>query len=181
MSKLAALQSAASRGDVAKLLQTTLQGLTYILYANPIQTKYTTFEIPKRGGTRLIKAPDNDLKLVQQKLSDLLQDCLDEINAAKKRTDRVTHGFRRKRSILTNAREHRRRRWLFNLDLLDFFPSIHFGRVRGYFLRDKNFALPEHVATLLAQIACDGQALPQGSPCSPVIANLVAHTMDSIR
>lgn len=114
MSKLAALKSAASRGDVAKLLQTTLQGLTYILYAKPIQTKYKTFEIPKRGGgTRLIKAPEDDLKLLQQKLSDLLQDCLDEINAAKKQNDRVTHGFRRKRSIVTNAREHRHRRWVF--------------------------------------------------------------------
>lgn len=38
--------------------------------------------------------------------------------------------------------------------------------------------MPEHVATLLAQISCDGQALPQGSPCSPVISNLVAHAMD---
>jgi hypothetical protein len=31
---------------------------------------------------------------------------------------------------------------------------------------------------MLAQIACDGNELPQGSPCSPVISNLVAHVLD---
>ncbi|HUI76594.1 MAG TPA: retron Ec67 family RNA-directed DNA polymerase/endonuclease [Bryobacteraceae bacterium] len=30
----------------------------------------------------------------------------------------------------------------------------------------------------LAQIACDDNSLPQGSPCSPVVSNLIAHIMD---
>jgi hypothetical protein len=84
MSQLAALKSAVSRNDVAKLLQTTLQGLTAILYTIPIANRYTAFSIPKKGGgIRTIKAPDDRLKLLQKKLSVLLQDCLDEINAAK--------------------------------------------------------------------------------------------------
>jgi RNA-directed DNA polymerase len=166
MSRLADLKSAGSRGDVAKLLHTTLKGLTAILYATPIANRYTTFEVPKRGGgTRTIKAPDEKLKLLQQKLSILLQDCLDEINEAKKQKDTVAHGFKRKRSILSNAKQHRHRRWVFNLDLQDFFPSIHFGRVRGFFIKDKNFALHPDVATILAQIACDGNApCPKAAP-----------------
>jgi RNA-directed DNA polymerase len=75
-------------------------------------------------------------------------------------------------------KRHRNRRWVFNLDLQDFFPCVHFGRVRGFFIKDKNFALHKDVATVLAQIACDGNALPQGSPCSPVISNLIAHALD---
>ncbi len=180
MSKLAELKSAAGRDDVAKLLQMNLKGLTAILYTIPIPNHYTTtFEIPKRGGgVRVIKAPDDKLKLLQHKLSKLLQDCLDEINQAKPKMDRIVHGFKRDRSIVSNAKEHRHRRWVFNIDLKDFFPSIHFGRVRGLFIKDKNFALNPAVATILAQIACDGNALPQGSPCSPVISNLVAHVLD---
>jgi hypothetical protein len=107
-----------------------------------------------------------------------LQDCLTEIEKTKPQEDRIVHGFKRDRNILSNAKQHRHRRWVFNLDLQDFFPTIHFGRVRGFFIRDKNFALHADVATVLAQIACDGNALPQGSPCSPVISNLVAHVLD---
>jgi retron-type reverse transcriptase len=153
--------------------------LSYVLYKLPITAKYKTFDIPKRhGGVRTIKAPVDALKRAQENLSVLLQDCLDEINAAKKRKDRIAHGFKRERSIITNAREHRNRRWVFNIDLEDFFPSINFGRVRGFFIHDQNFALHKDVATVVAQIACDGIALPQGSPCSPVISNLIGHLLD---
>ena len=65
-----------------------------------------------------------------------------------------------------------------NLDLEDFFPTFHFGRVRGFFLKDKEFQLEEQVATTIAQIACDGVALPQGSPCSPVISELIGQILD---
>ena len=115
---------------------------------------------------------------MQKKLSVLLQDCLDEINTAKNLQNRVSHGFTRKRSIITNATLHRNRRYVLNLDLEDFFPSIHFGRVRGFLIKDRNFALHKDVATVIAQIACRENTLPQGSPCSPVISNLIAHVLD---
>jgi len=179
MSQLAALKSATSRSDVAKLLATSLKGMTSILYTTPIANRYTEFMIPKKGGgARTIKAPDDKLKLLQKKLSIVLQDCLDEINTAKNIKGTIAHGFMRRRSIISNAEQHHHRRWVFNIDLKDFFPSINFGRVRGFFIKDKNFALQPNVATVLAQIACDGAALPQGSPCSPVVSNLVAHVLD---
>src|SRR5438132_1467605 len=179
MSRLATLKAATSLSDVAKLLDFKPKGVSYILYKQPPATKYKTFEIPKRnGGQRTIKAPVDALKVLQRKLSDLLQDCVDETNTAKQRKDRTAHGFKRKRSIITNARQHRHRRWVFNLDLEDFFPSINFGRVRGFLLKNRDFELHEDVATVIAQIACHENSLPQGSPCSPVISNLVAHLLD---
>ena len=90
----------------------------------------------------------------------------------------LSHGFAKHLSIVTNANIHRRRRYLLNLDLKDFFPSINFGRVRGMFIKDKRFALDPKIATLIAQIACYDNVLPQGSPCSPVISNIIGHLLD---
>jgi retron-type reverse transcriptase len=179
MSRLEKLKAATSLNDVAHLLGYESKAVSYILYKLPAARKYTTFEIPKKnGGQRTIKAPVHRLKGLQRKLADLLQDCLDEINTTRKLKDRASHGFKRKRSIITNARQHRNRRWVFNIDLENFFPSINFGRVRGFFIKNRDFQLLENVATVLAQIACHDNSLPQGSPCSPVISNLVAHLLD---
>jgi RNA-directed DNA polymerase len=126
----------------------------------------------------LIQAPSDDLKLLQKNLSNLLQDCAAELNTTHGWADQIAHGFKRDRSILSNACRHRGRRWVFNLDLADFFDTINFGRVRGFFISNRHFSLHPKVATILAQIACHNNTLPQGSPCSPVISNLVAHILD---
>lgn len=178
---LSKLQTCNSRSDLAKLLGYKPKALSYILFQVPDYKKYSEFEIKKKnGGVRLILAPIPQLKLLQSRLSGCLQNCMAEIEKEDgvKENCAISHGFHSGRSIFSNADVHKRRRWVFNLDLEDFFPSINFGRVRGYFIKNKNFALNTHVATVIAQIACHKNSLPQGSPCSPVISNLLGHMLD---
>jgi len=179
MSKLEKLKQATSLHGLASLLGFKPKALSYILYKKNPEEKYRQFEIPKRtGGKRTICAPSPDLMNLQRRLADLLQECIAEINAKKKVHSALSHGFRPKFSIYTNAFVHRNRRYVLNLDLENFFGTINFGRVRGFFITNKNFSLEPKVATIIAQIACFDNVLPQGSPCSPVISNLIGHLLD---
>jgi RNA-directed DNA polymerase len=180
MSNLAKLRQAQSLADLAKILGFTPKGLSYVLYRMPDAEKYRVFEIPKkRGGTRIIKAPIAQLALVQKRLNKLLTTCVEEFSRNNPCFWAASHGFQKGRTIVSNASAHRKRRYVFNVDIADFFGTINFGRVRGFFIKDRSFALQPAVATVIAQIACHENALPQGSPSSPIVSNLVANILDA--
>lgn len=172
-------QAATSRSDVAALVDIELKDLTYLLYVMREGEKYKTFDIAKKsGGMRQICAPIKSVKSLQRKLADRLEQCITFIEQATERKNPSSHGFRRGKSILTNAAVHRNRRYVFNVDLEDFFPSISGKRIRGLLIKDKRFGFHENVATTIAHIACCDGKLPQGSPCSPVISNMIAAILD---
>lgn len=184
---LDSLKAARSLHDLAQLLRLKPAILAMQLYAKDKRTGwYTSFDIKKKyGGVRTINAPEKHLKSIQSRLSKILQDCLLEIaliSGHKEGPDSqgIAHGFKRYHSIMTNARPHTNRRFVFNADLQDFFGTINFGRVRAFFSKNKNFELDAKVSEILAHIICYRGSLPQGSPCSPVVSNLIAHSMDTL-
>ena len=179
MTYLKKIREAQTLKDIAHILSVKPRTVSYLLYILPEAEKYHSFEIPKRnGGRRLINAPEPRLKMLQGRLANVLYHCV--ANAEEETPPRrpLAHGFARSRSIFTNASVHKNCRYVLNLDLEDFFPSLNFGRVRGFFIKDKRFELNEKVATVIAQIACHNNELPQGSPCSPIISNLLGHLLD---
>lgn len=160
-----------NRSDVANILEIDLKTLIYVLYRTDNKIKYKKFTIKKRDGTsRIIKAPVGSLKIIQSKLNKILQVVYKE----KGRPN--AHGFIDGKSILTNAKPHVGKKHIFNVDLEKFFPTINFGRVRGLF--HKVFQIGIEAATTLAQISCYDD-LPQGSPCSPIISNLICRGLDA--
>lgn len=93
-------------------------------YANPrINCKrYTSFQIKKKSGSfRTIHAPVEGLKAIQRTLAFIFQCIYDPHKAAM--------GFIKERSIVDNARIHEGQKYIYNIDLKDFFPSIDQARV----------------------------------------------------
>ncbi|RKE34754.1 RNA-directed DNA polymerase [Paraburkholderia sp. BL23I1N1] len=176
---IAQLRSQKSLHGLARLLGYEPKGLAYVVYGIADGSKYIDFPIAKRsGGTRTISAPVKELKLLQARVSELLANCAEEIETERGKRNKFSHGFRKNHSILTNATVHRGKRYVFNVDLSNFFGTIHFGRITGFFAKNRYFTLDPVIARILAQIACHNKVLPQGSPCSPAISNLVAHILD---
>ena len=189
MQKLYNLQT---KQDLANSLRVPLKYLTHKIY---IQNSYTEFEIPKKNGEmRKISAPNNELKQLQRKLLKALyfrkKQIQEEYNKSKNlpldRVNNISHAFeqgsgsRKKisKGIITNANIHVNKKFVLNIDLKDFFDSFHFGRVQGFFEKNKNFLISHDISIMLANLVCHNGSLPQGAPTSPIITNLITHIMD---
>lgn len=157
--------------DVADLLEVSYGRLKYHISKLPEDRRYRNFTIPKKSGqSRTISAPCTPLKILQRKLSQVLYSVYEP--------KATVHGFVPARSILTNAEQHVHKRFILNIDLKDFFHSIHFGRVRGMFMKPP-YNLSIEVSTTLAKICCYLGRLPQGAPTSPIVSNMICARMDS--
>ncbi|HBQ98709.1 MAG TPA: RNA-dependent DNA polymerase [Cyanobacteria bacterium UBA11691] len=182
------LPQLATAADIAQEMGITLGELRFLAFDRKTATvsHYIRFKMPKKTrGERLISVPMPRLKRAQYWI---LSQILEKIPVHE-----AAHGFCRDRSIITNATPHVRAEVVINLDLKDFFPSISYRRVKGLF---RSLGYSEAVATILAlictapdveEVSLDGQTyyialnqrhLPQGSPASPAISNLICRRLD---
>ncbi len=174
--------------DVAAALGVSIPRLRWLTFHNDAATRvhYFRFEVKKKsGGTRVLHSPHRELAAVQRWVFREILTKLEVHDAA--------HGFVAGRSTLSNATPHAGKDVVVNLDLKDFFPSIHFPRVRSLFERA---GYSGAVATILAlictesprtqvvytgstyQVANGPRALPQGACTSPALSNLIALRLD---
>jgi RNA-directed DNA polymerase len=165
-----AFKALSGRASVARLLEVPDQHLIWHLYRFPEQRRSKVISIPKRtGGVRLLMVPGSRIKILQRKLADVLSHVYS--------TPRSVHGFVLDANVRSNAAPHRGQPWVLKVDLEDFFPSINFGRVRGMFM-SAPYSIGERAATVLAQLCCWENQLPQGAPTSPIVSNMVCRGMD---
>jgi RNA-directed DNA polymerase len=174
--------------DLAVAMGISIGQLRFLSFSRNVATisHYVRFQIPKKtGGVRDISAPLPRLKQAQQWI---LDNILDQVVLHS-----TAHGFRRGRSIVTNAQPHVGALVVINLDLQNFFPSISYRRVKGIFC---SLGYSEAIATILGLICTEpditeveldgrsyyiaqtGRHLPQGAPSSPALTNLLCRRLD---
>nr|WP_286674689.1 reverse transcriptase family protein [Clostridium sp. VAP51] len=163
--------------------------MTYYELINIIEGReynYINYEISKKsGGKRLLTCPNWKLKNIQKWINN-------EILMNYKLSSCCT-GFRKGMSIKQNAEIHLNQPYILKLDLLDFFPSINEYRVYNAF---KKMGYHTNLSVYLAKLVTvdvgkvythDFESspriigvgvLPQGSPTSPYLANIIASKLD---
>lgn len=158
-----------TESDLESFLDISHSFLIFAKYAKPMK-RFDIFTIPKKnGGIRIIKAPKPQIKSIHYKLKEEFDKlCYRDV---------YSHGFIKGKSIVTNANLHKGKKIIVNIDLCDFFESIHIGRIIGL-LTKKPFNFNRTIAVSLAQIICCGNKMCQGSPCSPVLSNMVFYSVD---
>ena len=166
------LRDARSLDDLSRLLGLpNISGKDLLdLILTTSSSNYVTWHIPKkRGGERRISSPKPRLMEVQRSIARLLTDLYEPSDN--------THGFLKERDIVTNALPHVGKRWVFNIDLKDFFPTIRVHRILGL-LTKPPYNLNPNVAEALTRLCTHQGELPAGAPTSPVISNMICRTFD---
>jgi hypothetical protein len=176
---MSSIKECSSVYGLANHLNLNTATITNILYNVKTDNCYKEFVIPKKnGGKRIICAPNPELKSIQKRLANALYYELDQIRKKEGISAKISHAFEKNKSIISNCEIHKRKRFVLNVDLKDFFDHFHYGRVYGYFIKNKNFLCTDEIARTIANLACFKSKLPQGAPTSPIITNLIFQTVD---
>ncbi len=160
----------------------------FIIQTPPIEIKdipehYISFKIPKKTNPRKyrqIDAPDETLKIYQTQFKNIIE------NTIHVSTHNAAHAYVKNRSIKTALEVHQnnRSRWFLKLDLKDFFPSHNKEYITstlkkiypfGSMFKDKTY---EPFLNNLIDYALLNNKLPQGTPLSPTLTNILMIPID---
>lgn len=196
------LPALATTGDLAQWLKVTPSELDWFAdqwrnsppMAASLQHYHHCWIEKRSGGPRLIEIPKSRLRTMQRQILRGLLDLVPLHSAV--------HGFRRGHSCVTHAALHAGKRVVIRIDLKNFFTSVPAARIHALFVK---LGYPSKAAGVLSRLcthrtpvsvlnhpdsACGGtfslqerqafrtRHLPQGSPCSPALANLCAYRLD---
>ena len=129
---------------------------------------YRTFRIPKGKSRRTIHAPRVALKVIQKWFGQYLDEALT--------FSECVYGFVKGRSAVQAAAVHCRSKWLYSVDITDFFSSTPMQKIIEALV---SIGYSKPGAEIISKLCCYNRFLSQGSPASPVLSNLVFRKVDT--
>jgi RNA-directed DNA polymerase len=136
--------------------------------------EYKMYEIKKRsGGIRTIYHPSRRLKAIQRWL---LRNVIESLPVHDAST-----AYRKKHSILDNAKVHASSKYLLRMDFAGFFESISTADIRTYIEQRPvifdGWTADDIVA--FCKFVCRNSTLTIGAPTSPALSNALCYELDT--
>ena len=137
--------------------------------SNNIENNYKIFKIRKRNGKfRTIYEPNYILKNIQR---NILNNILNNKSISK-----YAKAYKKGIFLKDNAIDHLNKNIILKLDIKNFFESINFIDIYNNCFQIEYF--PKEIGMLLTHLCTYNNYLPQGSPTSSYISNLVMKEFD---
>ena len=130
---------------------------------------YNVFKVKKKKGWRVVMDPSPDLRL----MLDIIKTELDKIPLHD-----AAHGFVAGRSCITNAQPHQKKQMVLNLDIKEFFSSIHLEQIMGC-VETKLEECDDWLLYWLP-VCFYGNKLATGACTSPVLSNIYMKELDYV-
>jgi len=163
---------------ISKSFNSPIDFLNSIYGNEKNQTYINLFNIPKKNQKHIKKYRevikiDTPYNLFYKELLHIIEQKLKQ--ERKPFISDIAHGFIRNKGILTNAKQHLNKKYLFKIDIKNYFKSIQKEGIKSVFVK---LGFSEIGAEIFSNLCTFDDILYEGFNTSPILANLYCFDLD---